>query len=382
MATRSAAPLRDLGRMGFSEEQADLLEVATRFCRERSPVSTVRRLMTEEPGHDPAVWREMGELGWLGIAIPEAYGGAGLDLAAATPVVEQMGRTLLATPFVSTTLAAQALIVGGTEAQKLALLPGIATGAPATVALAEKEGDWDPEAIQAEAHSDGPSRLKLSGRKILVCDAAVAEWIIVSVRHDGAPALVIVNREAIPAGALRREVIIDETRRSFELDLSGVSVARDQTLDPSRAVLALRHLHLAANLLAAADMCGGAEAVIGLTVDYLKTRKQFGKLIGSYQALKHPVVEAYVRYEQARSHLYSAAHCFGEQGTGEIAVRMAKATADWAYAFASDRAIQFHGGFGFTYDCDAQLYRRRAIWDAAQSGDGAWHKQRLAELLL
>jgi acyl-CoA dehydrogenase len=94
------------------------------------------------------------------------------------------------------------------------------------------------------------------------------------------------------------------------------------------------------------------------------------------------VVEAYVRYEQARSHLYSAAHCFGEQGTGEIAVRMAKSTADWAYAFASDRAIQFHGGFGFTYDCDAQLYRRRAIWDAAQSGDGAWHKKRLAELLL
>ena len=109
---------------------------------------------------------------------------------------------------------------------------------------------------------------------------------------------------------------------------------------------------------------------------------QFGALIGSYQALKHPTVDAYVAYEQARSHLYSAAHCFGEQGVGEIATRMAKAQADAAMSFAADRAIQFHGGFGFTYDCDAQLYRRRAIWHASQYGDGAYHKQKLADLLL
>ena len=153
-------------------------------------------------------------------------------------------------------------------------------------------------------------------------------------------------------------------------------------ISPARAGAALQHIHLTANLLQSAEMCGGTQAVIDYTLDYLKTRVQFGALIGSYQALKHPTVDAYVAYEQARSHLYSAAHCFGEQGVGEIATRMAKAQADAAMSFAADRAIQFHGGFGFTYDCDAQLYRRRAIWHASQYGDGAYHKQKLADLLL
>lgn len=382
MAGKLSAPLRDLGRLGFSEEQGELLDVATRFCRERSPVQTVRRLITEEPGHDAAVWREIGELGWTGIAIPEACGGSGLGLGCVVPICEQMGRTLLNSPFVSTQLAAQALLAGGTQAQRARLLPAIAAGEAATVALAEDTGDWSLEDIRAEAQPDGGGRLVLSGRKILVCDAACASWIIVSVRHAGAPALVLVERAALPPGALRRESIIDETRRSFELTLNGLSVPAEQLMDVTLASSTLAHLHLAANLLAAADMCGGTQAVIDLTIGYLRTRRQFGKLIGSYQALKHPTVEAYVRYEQARSHLYAAAHSFADQGVAEIAVRMAKATADGAYAFAADRAIQFHGGFGFTYDCDAQLYRRRAIWSAAQYGDGAWHRKKLASLLL
>ena len=175
--------------------------------------------------------------------------------------------------------------------------------------------------------------------------------------------------------------MIDGTRRSFALTLDGIVLDPDRRFDPDRAVAALEHIHLAANLLAAADMVGGTQACIDYTLDYLRTRTQFGKVIGSYQALKHPIVDAYTRYEQARSHLYSAAHCFNEQGTGEIAVRMAKASADVAYSFAADRAIQFHGGFGFTWDCDAQLYRRRAIWHAAQFGDAAFHRKKLARLL-
>jgi alkylation response protein AidB-like acyl-CoA dehydrogenase len=190
------------------------------------------------------------------------------------------------------------------------------------------------------------------------------------------------ERAALAPGALRREVIIDETKRSYALTLDRLEVSEDSLMDPARAASALHHIHLTANLLAAAEMCGGTQSVIDYTVDYLKTRVQFGKLIGSYQALKHPIVDAYVGYEQARSHLYSAAHCFNEQGVGEIATRMAKAQADTAMSFAADRAIQFHGGFGFTYDCDAQLYRRRAIWHASQYGDAAYHKAKLADLLL
>lgn len=129
-------------------------------------------------------------------------------------------------------------------------------------------------------------------------------------------------------------------------------------------------------------MSGAAESTLDQTIDYLKTRRQFGKLIGAYQSLKHPTVDNFVAWEQARSHLYAAAHCFGEQGTGEVATRMAKVATLTALANAADRAIQFHGGFGFTFECDAHLFRRRAIWHGAVSGDAAEHKRRLADLLL
>lgn len=373
--------MKDLGRIGFSENQASLLEVATDFCQRRSPVATVRRLMEDEAGHDPAVWTELGDLGWLGVAIPEAYGGSGLGLAEVVPLVEQMGRRLMAGPFVSTTLVAQGLIAGGTEDQKREVLPRIAAGEAAALALAELDTDWEADSIACVATRQADGRLALSGLKVLVTDANAARRILASVRLDGAPALVLLTPEDLPAGALRRETVIDETRRSFALTLDGVVLEADQLLDPGRARAALEHLHLAANLLAAADMVGGTQACIDYTLDYLRTRTQFGKVIGSYQALKHPIVEAYTRYEQARSHLYSAAHCFNEQGTGEIAVRMAKAAADVAFSFAADRSIQFHGGFGFTWDCDAQLYRRRAIWHAAQFGDAAFHRKKLARLL-
>ena len=373
--------MKDLGRIGFSEDQATLLDVATDFCLRRSPVATVRHLMEAEAGHDPAVWAELGELGWLGVAIPEAYGGSGLGLAEVVPLVEQMGRRLMAGPFVSTTLAAQALIAGGTEDQKREALPRIAAGEAATLALAELDTDWETDAIACTATRQADGRLALSGRKVLVTDADEARRIIASVRIDGTPALVLLTPDDLPAGALRRETVIDGTRRSFALTLDGIVLDPDRRFDPDRAVAALEHIHLAANLLAAADMVGGTQACIDYTLDYLRTRTQFGKVIGSYQALKHPIVDAYTRYEQARSHLYSAAHCFNEQGTGEIAVRMAKASADVAYSFAADRAIQFHGGFGFTWDCDAQLYRRRAIWHAAQFGDAAFHRKKLARLL-
>lgn len=373
--------MEHLGRIGFSEEQADLLEVATNFCREKSPIEKVRKLMEDEKGFDPEVWDEIASLGWLGIAIPEEYGGAGLSLAEAAPVMEQMGRALLAGPYASSVLAAEALMAAGAEDQKKTWLPKIAEGAAATLALTEISGAWDLEQIETQAVSKGDT-LELSGRKIFVADAHVAQCIIISVLYESAPALVLIEASALPEGALRRETVIDETKRSFELILDGVSVPKDALLGRDKTKSALMRIHLAANLLAAAEMAGGAQAVIDYTIDYLNTRKQFGKLIGSYQALKHPTVDAFLLYEQARSHLYSAAHCFNEQGTGEIATRMAKAQADMALSYAADRSIQFHGGFGFTYDCDAQLYRRRAIWHASQYGDAAYHKKKLAELLL
>ena len=368
------------GTLVFSEEQAELLEVSQRFCAEKSPIEKVRRLLTDETGHDPAVWQEMAGLGWLGIAVPEEFGGVGLSLTEVVPVVEQMGRRLMAGPFVSTTLAAQAILHGASHEQKAQWLPELASGTPAALALIEPHGDWDLTRLDCACSGDGETVL-LSGRKVLVTDAATAQWLLVSAVLDGTPVLVMVPRDALDASALRREVVIDETRRSYQVTLDGTSVSVANVLSGAPATQTLAHLQLAANLLLAAEMCGGTARCIDYTVDYLTTRKQFGKLIGAYQALKHPIVDAHVTYEQARSHLYAAACSFAAQGEGEIATRMAKAQAGKAMSFAASRAIQFHGGFGFTYDCDAQLYRRRAIWCDSQHGDAGYQRRRLAELM-
>ncbi len=370
-----------LANLGFSEEQGELLDIAANFCRDKSPIAKVRTLMDSQTGYDATVWREMADLGWLAIAVPEAHSGVGLTLAEVVPVVEQMGRNLLASPFVQTTVAEQALLAGGTNAQQSEWLPKLAAGSIATLALYETHGDWDLTNITATARLDG-GRLILSGAKHFVLWAAYAELIIVSVAYQGKPALVLLTATDIPENALRQEVIIDETRRSFALNLDGVSLSHSALLDPAKAAVTLTTIEMASALLQAAENVGGTQYVIDYTLSYLTTRKQFGKLIGEYQALKHPMVDAYVGYEKARSLLYSAAYSFSDQGEGEVAVRMASAAADGTYSHAADRAIQFHGGFGFTHDCDAGLHRRAAIFAASQYGDATWHRAKLGDLLL
>ncbi len=367
--------------LGYSEEQIDLLDIASKFCRDRSPISAVRKQMESATGFDIEIWNEISALGWTAIAIPHAYDGAGLSLAEIVPVAEQMGRNMLALPLSVSALTAQALLHCGTEVQKAKYLPLLAEGKIGTLALYEAHGDWDLAHIDAAATRDG-DQVRLTGKKQFVLWGEAADFIIVSVQYERGPAFVILSREDLPEGALRRERIIDENKRSAELTLDGIMVPVTALLDQDKALNTLAQIDLAASLLQSAEMCGGALAVIDYTVGYLQTRKQFGNVIGSYQALKHPVVDAYVEYEKARSHLYSAAYSFGDQGLGEVAVRMAKASADKAYSYAADRAIQFHGGFGFTHDCDAGLHRRAAIFYASQFGDAAWHRSKLSGLLI
>ena len=370
----------NLGTIGTTEEQIELMDVATNFCRDKSPIDKVRALLEDDLGYDPQVWKEIAELGWLAIAIPENHDGVGLSMAEVVPIAEQMGRNLMNTPFGSTTLAAQALLAGGSEEQQARWLPKIAAGSAATMALCEDNGDWDLANIECSGKQDGDT-VALSGKKQLVRWADSAELIIASVKIDGNVRFALIERSALPEGALRRESIIDETSRSYELTLDGVKVAADALFDADRTRETIEKVELAAGLIQAAEMCGGAQAVIDYTIEYLKTRKQFDKIIGSYQALKHPTVDNYVEYEKARTHVYSAAHSWGEQGRGEVAVRMAAAQAHSTYSRAADRSIQFHGGFGFTHDCDAQLHRRKAIFDGALIGDAAYQRSKLAGLL-
>ena len=363
--------------LSFTEEQAMLLDVARQFCRDKSPITRVREQLETATGFDGALWDEMVALGWTGIALPESCGGSGLGVATLVPVVEAMGRAMLGTPLISSALAGQLLLRAGNSEQCERLLPAIAA---ATVALLDN-ADWGNESVALSLDGQGV----LQGGKKYVPDAAVASLFVVSVRYQGEIALAVVRSEQLGAGALRPNTLIDQTKRSANVDFTGVTVDRDNIIAGSNVVAALRDIRLLGALLVAAEATGSAAACLDTIVDYLKTRKQFGKLIGSYQALKHPTVDILTATDSARSFVYHAATLVSDavlDRDAEVACRMAKAQACQTLIYAGDRAVQFHGGMGFTYECDAQLYIRRAQWSQQQFGDAQHHRKRLAALLL
>jgi len=369
--------------ISFSDEQAMIMKSAREFCKKKSPIPAVREQLKSDTGFEAKAWTDMIELGWIGATIPEEYGGIGLKIGSVIAIAESMGRYLFSTPFFSITLAAQAFLRAGTEAQKKNWLPKIADGTIGTVSFLDNE-DWGSDTILCTADEIDGS-LKLNGTKWFVADAGVAEFFIVAVTFQNVPSLVIVNREQLGENAITRHTVIDETKRTFKVDFTNVVVEKSDLLEPAKSEAALKDLKLIGALLTAAEATGSAAAALALIVDYLKNRKQFNKTIGSYQALKHPTVEVLNQMENARSLLYHAATIVSDDPLDknmEIACRMAKAQATEALLFAGDRAVQFHGGMGFTYECDAQLYIRRGQWSQQQFGDAYHHRKRLAPLLL
>jgi alkylation response protein AidB-like acyl-CoA dehydrogenase len=363
-------------RIALSEEQAMLLDVAREFCRDQSPIAAVRAQLDSDTGYDEEAWEAMVALGWAGIALPESVGGAGLGPATVVPVLEAMGRAMLGTPLLGSSLAGQLLWRVAPEGQD-AVLGAMATGAVATVARLEG-ADWG--ALPAAGLDDNGC---LVGARRLVSDAAVASYFLVLLARGGEPALALVAREQLPAGAIRGDRLIDETRRTATVDFSGVAPAA--LFEGPAVARALRDYELLGALYVAAEAGGSAAACLDSTVDYLKTRKQFGRLIGSYQALKHPAVEILNAVDATRSFVYHGATLLDDgplSRDAEIACRMAKAQATETLCHAGDRAVQFHGAMGFTYECDAQLYIRRAQWVQQQFGDAQHHRKRLAALLL
>jgi acyl-CoA dehydrogenase len=364
----------------FSEEQAMLLDVARDFCRNKSPMGVVREQLETARGYDQAIWDEMVALGWTGISLPESCGGSGLGVATVVPVVESMGRAMLGTPLISSTLAAQALLRADASSRQESVLAEIAAGTPATLALLET-GDWGDERVACTASADGV----LQGVKKFVGDAAVADIFVVALVHEGAPALAVVRADQLADGAICGNTLIDQTKRCASVDFTGVTIDAADLVTGPTVISALRDVRLLGALLVAAEATGSAAACLDTVVEYLKTRKQFGKLIGSYQALKHPAVEILTAMDSGRSFIYHAASLVGDEALdedAEIACRMAKAHATDTLLYAGDRAVQFHGGMGFTYECDAQLYIRRAQWSQQQFGDAQHHRKRLATLLL
>jgi acyl-CoA dehydrogenase len=368
-------------RLTFTDEQTVLLDAATSFCREKSTMRAVRTRLTTDSGFERHVWDEMVALGWSGIAVPERFGGSGLSLADVATIAEPMGRHLFATPFASTQIFTQGLLAGGSAEQQAGTLPRICQGAIGTTAVFEPSGDWDLAHIETTAvrHNDA---VQLAGSKTFVCNALVADFFLVTVALNGTPALVVLDAKDLPKQRRRREVVVDETQRSFQLELDNLRIPASALITGAAACAALRAIRDSALLLFSAEAAGGIAGALDLVVDYLNTRSAFGRKIGGFQALKHTCAEILVGLERTRSHVYHAASLLAVNEDGEVALRMAKAEAGDNFVFAGDRAIQFHGGFGFSYDCDGQLFLRRALWLQHTFGDAAHHRRHLADLLL
>jgi alkylation response protein AidB-like acyl-CoA dehydrogenase len=337
--------------------------------------------METEAGYDPQVWKQLAEqLGLQGLAIPEEYGGAG-----ATPVelgiaFEEMGRVLLCAPFFATVgLAAQALLAAGDEQAKREYLPRIADGSLlATVAVTEADGRWDLDAVRTSAVPDGDAFL-LDGTKMFVVDGHIAQLLLVVARTDAGLGLFAVD--AFDAGVVRTALpTLDMTRKLARVELTRVPARL--VSGPGDATGALsRALDLALAALTA-EQAGGAQRCLDMAVDYAKIRMQFGRPIGSFQAIKHKCAEMLIEVESAKSAAYHAAGSAAEASSDElgVAAAIAKAYCSQAYFHVAAETIQVHGGIGFTWEHDAHLYFRRAKSSQLFLGDEHYHRERFAAL--
>ena len=373
----------------FTSEQEELRETARAFLAEQAGSEALRLAMESESGYDPGLWKQIGaELGWTSVHVPEEYGGLGLGYVELVALMEVMGEALLCAPFFSTVcLAANALLVAGSEAQKSEHLPGIAAGQTlATLAFNEPNGRPGAAGIEAIARAEAGDFV-LRGRKSYVIDGHSADLVIVAAREEGSVDERGVSLFAVPASAPGLErvpcVTVDQTRRQAELRLDGVRVPASSLLgEPGAGWDALQKtLDLAAVALAA-EQVGGAQRCLDLSVDYAKERVQFGRPIGSFQAIKHKCADMMVRVESARSAAYYAG-CIAAEDSDELpsVASLAKAYCSDAYFACAADCLQIHGGVGFTWEYDVHLYFKRAKSSETLLGDPAYHRERVATLM-
>lgn len=363
----------------FSDEQEELRKVVKDFLNNKSSEATVRELMETESGYDPAVWAQMGEqMGLQGLIIPEEYGGSGYTYVELIVVLEEMGRRLLCAPYFSTVaLAANTLLHSGDEAAKSEYLPGIASGETiATLAFTEPNGKWDASGITMPATKDGDG-YRLSGEKSFVLDGHTASLILVAARTGEDISLFAVPGDA--EGLTRTPLsTMDQTRKQAKLTFDNVAARLIGTEDGGWPVLE-RVLDLAAVALAA-EQVGGAQECLEMAVQYAKDRVQFGRPIGSFQAIKHKCADMLLEVESAKSAAYYAGWCAAELNDELPSVAcLAKSYCSEAYFHTTAENIQIHGGIGFTWEHPAHLYFKRAKSSELLFGDPTYHRELLAQ---
>ena len=369
--------------LGVSAEQRELREAVRRFLAERAPLTRVRELMETTDGTDPDVWRQAGtQLGLPGIAVPEEYGGAGFSFAEQAVVLEELGAALFTGPYLaSAVLAATALLAGDDEEAKKDLLPGIAAGETiATLAFTEDDGSWDPAWIRLAATKDNGTGWRLDGHKSFVLDGHGADLILaIAATGTGGPenlSLFAVDGHA--AGLTRRALpTLDQTRKLARLEFSQVPARLIGEPGAARAVLG--HTLDVAAVALAAEQLGGAQRALDMAVEYAKVRQQFGRPIGSFQAIKHRCADLLLEVESLRSAVgYAAAAVAAGSTEVPVLASLLKAYASEVYSHVAGENIQIHGGIGFTWEHDAHLYLKRAKASELFLGDGSYHRERLA----
>jgi alkylation response protein AidB-like acyl-CoA dehydrogenase len=374
--------------IGFTEEQELLRETARKFLDAECDTRFVRARMAEAAAVTDEFWHKLAEQGWLGIVYPEEAGGSGLGLVDLVVLMEEMGRRVMPGPYLASVLLGGAVIAeAGSPAQKQVWLPKIAAGeVKAALAWTEPTLRWDAAGVTLPAREAGGG-FTLSGTKLFVPDAHLAELLVVAARsRDGSTmedgvSLFLVPRDAAGV-AVSLMPTIDETRKLCEVSFDNVVVPQAALLGEEHQGWApLSRVLARATVALCAEMCGGAQQVLDMTVEYAKLRVAFGKPIGSYQGVKHQAADMLVAIENAKSLTYYAAWAVDEgESDAELAVSMAKAACSDMARRVAGTGIQLHGGIGMTWEHDLQLYFKRAKACEVAFGDAAWHRERVARL--
>ncbi|HVC65349.1 MAG TPA: acyl-CoA dehydrogenase family protein [Candidatus Dormibacteraeota bacterium] len=373
---------------GFNEEQELLRNTARKFFENECPSETVRRLMETPEGINAELWKKLAEQGWLGLIYPEQYDGMALGLVDLVVLMEEMGRAVAPGPYFSTVLlGGLAILEAGGEGQKKEWLPKIAAG-DKRVALAwmEPSAQLGPAGVTLTAVKRG-EKFALSGTKLFVHDAHTADALVVAARTRPGAGADGVSLFLLPKGTKGLEVTLlptmDQTRKLCEVACSDVTVGGDALLGAAGSGWApLARVLDRATVALCAEMCGGAQKVLDMTVEYAKIRQAFGRPIGSYQGVKHRAADMLVDVENSKSITYYAAWALDE-GSPEapLAVSMAKAYVSDAFRRVSAAGIQLHGGIGFTWEHDLHLYFKRAKGSEFTFGDATHHRERVAQLV-
>ncbi|MGH7949930.1 MAG: acyl-CoA dehydrogenase family protein [Candidatus Binataceae bacterium] len=371
---------------GFSEEQDMLRQSARGMLEKECPSSVVRKLMDDARGYDPELWKKMGGLGWHGLVLPEEFGGAGLGYVDLVVVLEEMGRVLLPSPFIWTVLFGEAIRRGASPIRQREILPKVAKGdLIGTLAHMEASGAYGADGIMMPARRDGQGFV-IEGQKLFVPDAHIADWMIVATRmgETGTHGITLFAIEAKRAGVTVVPLkTMDQTRKLFEVRFDEVHATADDVLgEPDHGWRILGPLIDRGKLMMAAEMCGGAQKAMEMAVDFAKIREQFGRPIGSYQAISHKCANMLMDVEGAKSATYAAAWAVSSGADdATLGVAIAKTAASDAYRRTTADAVQVHGGIGFTWEHDMHLYFKRSKSSEVTFGDAAYNRELVAQMI-